>query len=325
MFLLFVSEIITVGGTGKTPHTEYLVGILKEKYRVAVLSRGYGRKTKGFLLAGDDSTSRQIGDEPFQIKQKFPDILVAVDAKRCRGIENLLALDNPPEVILLDDAFQHRYVKPSYTILLTNYNRPMYADRLLPAGRLRESTDHAHKANMIIMTKCPDILRPIDFRLITHEINPYPYQYLFFTNFAYKKLVPVFAKENGKMDLTSIKKMNVLLVTGIASPLSIVKELKKYGAVVEEMTYPDHYVFKKNDIKKIKEKFDGIKSDNKIIITTEKDATRLILLDDMDEDLKNSLYYLPVEVSFIENEQLFKDKILEHVRKNSKNSRLHQK
>lgn len=195
---------ITVGGTGKTPHTEYLVKLLKDKYRIAVLSRGYGRKTKGFILAGSDSTSRQIGDEPLQIKQKFPEVLVAVDAKRTRGIHNLMALEDPPEVILLDDAFQHRYVKPSYSIVLTNYNRPAYLDKLLPAGRLRESFGHIYKASMIVVTKCPDDLKPIDYRLITHEINPYPYQSLFFTRFTYKQLVPVFADKEKKTSFTFI-------------------------------------------------------------------------------------------------------------------------
>ncbi|NDV69415.1 tetraacyldisaccharide 4'-kinase [Dysgonomonas sp. 25] len=305
---------ITVGGTGKTPHTEYLVRILRDKYRIAVLSRGYGRKTKGFILADDKSTSRQIGDEPLQIKQKFPDIMVAVDAKRTRGIKNLLALEKPPEVILLDDAFQHRYVKPSYTIILTNYNRPAYLDKLLPAGRLRESFGHIYKANMIVVTKCPDDLKPIDYRLMMHEINPYPFQSVFFTRFAYKQLVPVFVKKKDTLPLPSLKGMDVLLVTGIASPATMIKELQHYTSKIHEMTYPDHYVFKNKDIKKIKERFDAIQSDNKIIITTEKDATRLVLFDEMDKELKKSLYYLPIEVSFVENEQLFRDKILEHIK-----------
>lgn len=173
---------LTVGGTGKTPHTEYIIRLIKDRYRVAVLSRGYKRKTSGFLLADQRSTSKDIGDEPYQMKRKFPDILVAVDADRRRGIRNLLALpeNKRPEVIVLDDAFQHRYVAPTLNILLTDCHRLYTQDKLLPAGRLREPVDGARRADVIIVTKCESYIQPIDFRIIEEDIHLSAYQELYF-------------------------------------------------------------------------------------------------------------------------------------------------
>ena len=317
---------ITVGGTGKTPHTEYIVNLLKDKYRVAVLSRGYGRKTSGYILADNGSTSLDIGDEPFQIKRKFPDVLVAVDGNRRRGIRNLLDLQTPPEVILLDDAFQHRYVIPSYTIILSNYNRPMYEDTLLPAGRLRESVSHAKKANMIVVTKCPTDMKPIDYRIISHDLNIFPFQSLFFTSFAYStNLKPVFDGTN-ILPFAKVKDMNVLLVTGIASPKMIVDEISQYTNKVETITYPDHYVFKAKDIKHISRQFEAIGSENKIILVTEKDAARLLLRQDIDEELKSKMYYLPIEVLFVDNDSNeFDNKIINHVKEYSRNRIVYKK
>lgn len=311
---------ITAGGTGKTPHTEYIVGVLKDKYRVAVLSRGYGRKKKGYILADKDSTSLEIGDEPFQIKQKYPEIMVAVDGKRRRGIRNLLDLQTPPEVIILDDAFQHRYVRPSYSVVLSNYNRPIYEDTLLPAGRLRESMSHLKKANIVVVTKCPKDMKPIDYRIISHDLNMYPYQDLYFSTFEYKNLKSIFY-HNDEMELDELKGRDILLVTGIASPSAILKELAKYTDKVETITYPDHYTFKKKDIKKIKKKFDSIQSDNKIIVVTEKDATRMVsnkIL--MEDEIRGKIYSLPIEVVFVDSEgEKFDEKIIRHVKEYSRN------
>lgn len=305
---------IAVGGTGKTPHTEYIIRLLKDKYRVAVLSRGYGRKTSGFILGDNDSTARILGDEPYQIKRKFNDIIVAVDEKRVRGIKRLLAMDNPPQVILLDDAFQHRYVKPSYSILLTDFSRPLHLDKLLPAGRLREPASYASKANTIIVTKCPNLL-PIDYRIISHDINVFPYQDLFFSSIVYKKLKPVFDEHADSIILEHLRNKNVLLVTGIASPQTIVDKLKVYTNKIEMMTYPDHHSFKKRDIHNIANKFGEIDSVNKIIIVTEKDASRLVS-NVVGDDLKRYFYYLPIEIGFSdeESEKKFNDNILNHVR-----------
>lgn len=313
---------VTVGGTGKTPHTEYLIRLLTKKYRVAVLSRGYKRKTKGFVLASSISSSSEIGDESFQIKQKFPDTLVAVDADRRRGIRKLLALENPPEVILLDDAFQHRYVKPSYTIILSDYNRPVYEDKLLPAGRLREYASSMKHANMILVTKCPDDLQPIDFRIISHDVNAFPYQQLYFTSFTYKSIRPVFSEVSQEYPRSVLRNKHILLVTGIASPKALLKELSKYTKRVDTLIYPDHHNFKAKDIKHIASSFRNIKSEDKLILVTEKDAARLVSRNDIDEDLKERLFYIPIEVTFIGEAQDFDEKIDKHVREDIRNRRL---
>ena len=183
---------ITVGGTGKTPHTEYLIRLLSKEYQVSVLSRGYKRKSKGFILSTTHSTVSEIGDEPYQMKQKYPHVHVAVDANRCNGIEQLCSHNITPEtdVILLDDAFQHRYVKPGMNILLVNYHRLICNDMLLPAGKLRENPNGKHRAKIVIVTKCPKNITPIDLRVLTKQMELFPYQYLFFTTFEYGKLYP---------------------------------------------------------------------------------------------------------------------------------------
>ena len=217
---------ITVGGTGKTPHVEYLIRLLKDKLNVAVLSRGYKRKSHGFVLADKDTPMRNIGDEPYQIKQKFPEVTVAVDAKRTRGIEKLTSdkTEKGVDVILLDDAFQHRYVKPGINILLVDYHRLVIYDKLLPAGRLREPIRSKDRADIVIITKCPKDLKPMEFRVITKAMELYPYQQLYFSTLEYDTLKPVFTEQTesteqiqtGKLDSLSDK--NVLLLTGIASP-----------------------------------------------------------------------------------------------------------
>lgn len=314
---------ISVGGTGKTPHTEYLIRLLKDRYKVAVLSRGYKRKTNGFILSSPESTSKEIGDEPYQIKQKFPEVMVAVDRDRCHGVETLLALDTPPDVIILDDGFQHRYVRPSYAIILSDFNRPVYEDKLLPAGRLREPAHYLRFASDIIVTKCPLDLQPIDFRIISHDIDPYPFQGLFYTAFSYKKLIPVFNETNNEtMDLQILREKSILLVTGIASPKPLIEKLSEYSKDVHTMEYGDHYSFSRKDIRNIASRLKKIKSEDKIIVVTEKDAGRLKLLKNIDEDIKFYFYYIPIEVSFLEpkHQEEFNKRIIDHVEENRRNS-----
>lgn len=313
---------ISVGGTGKTPHTEYLVRLLKDKYKVAVLSRGYKRKTDDYILATASSTVKEIGDEPYQIKQKFPDIMVAVDKKRTRGIENLLALASPPDVIILDDGFQHRYVKPSYSIVLSDFNRPIYEDKLLPAGRLRESSDKLRLATDIIITKCPEVLQPIDFRIMSKDVNAFPYQGLYFTTFTYQKLEPIF--NSGRieaLELKQLKDKHVLLVTGIASPKPLLKKISEYAKDVDFMKYDDHHSFTNANVKSIISRFNKIDSDDKIIIVSEKDAIKFRSLKIKDE-YKFYFYYLPIEICFLEkdHQKEFDKKIIDHVEEYRKNS-----
>lgn len=320
---------LTVGGTGKTPHTEYLIRLLKKRYAIAVLSRGYKRKTKGFVLATNNTTYKEIGDESFQIKNKFPDIIVAVDEDRRRGIKNLLEMRNKPDIILLDDAYQHLYVKPSYSILLSDYNRPIYEDRLLPAGRLRESFHNMDRANMIIITKCPNELKPIDIRIITHDVNAFPYQKVLFTTIEYENLISLFNQTDlfntEEESLEMIQDKKVLLITGIASPKSIEEEIRKYTSNVEVLNFPDHHDFTSDDIRAIEKAYSELNNNSAVTIVTEKDAVRLMPRTDLSDKLRRSLYYLPIKIVFLNNEDkiIFNEKILSHVRKISRDSELH--
>ena len=317
---------LTVGGTGKTPHIEYLIRLLKNRYRIAVLSRGYKRETKGFVLATNTTTYKEIGDESYQIMNKFPEIIVAVDEDRRRGIKNLLELKDKPDVILLDDAFQHLYVKPSYSILLTDYNRPIYSDALLPAGRLREKMHNMERANIVIVTKCPKDLKPIDMRIIAHELDLFPYQALLFTTIEYGNLVTMFSQtdlfEKEEKSLDKIKGRKILLITGVATPKVIEKEIRNYTNDIKTINFPDHHNFTADNIKTIEQAYEALNDNHAITIVTEKDAVRLMNRLDLNEKLKKSLHYLPIKIVFLNNEDkmIFNEKICTHVRKNSRNS-----
>lgn len=312
---------ITVGGSGKTPHVEYLIRLLKDHTKVAVLSRGYKRKSKGYVLAGKDTQMKDIGDEPFQMKTKFPDIYVAVDKSRCHGIDMLTESKetNDTDVILLDDAFQHRYVKPGVNILLVDYHRLIIYDKLLPAGRLREPQSGKARADIVIITKCPKDMKPMEYRVIIKAMDLYPYQQLFFTTLEYDNLKPVFCGK--ERPLRSIgKNENILLLTGIASPKQMIYDLKGYSQNITPMTFPDHHQFTGNDIERINMTFGDMPSP-KIIITTEKDNARLFGMDGLSDEVRHSLYMLPVRIKFmLGQEEEFNNKIIGYVQKNSKNS-----
>ena len=315
---------ITVGGTGKTPHVEYLIRLLKDHAKVAVLSRGYKRKSHGFVLANADTTMREIGDEPFQMKQKFPDITVAVDHKRTRGIEKLSSGQYVEgiEVVLLDDAFQHRYVKPGINILLVDYHRLVIYDELLPSGHLREPVKSKDRADIVIVTKCPTDLKPMEFRVITKAMSLYPYQQLFFSTHEYDKLTPLFPGDSDHPDhleITSLKGKNVLLLTGIASPEQMLQDLQTYSDKIQPLSFPDHHDFKKKDIERINEAFNALPSP-KLIITTEKDASRLTSAEGLSDEVKQHLYVLPIHIKILlDQEELFHKKILGYLRKDTKN------
>ena len=307
---------ITVGGTGKTPHVEYLIRLLKDKMKVAMLSRGYKRKSRGFVLSDKDTPMRMIGDEPYQIKQKFPDITVAVDKKRTRGIARLTESENPPDVVVLDDAFQHRYVKPGINILLVDYHRLVIYDRLLPAGRLREPVKAKDRADIVIVTKCPKDLNPMEFRVITKAMKLYPYQQLFFSTLEYDAPKAIFS---GEVLTESLAGKNILLLTGIASPEQIMHDLQEYNAQITPLTFADHHNFRKKDVERINKAFASM-SEPKIILTTEKDATRLTAVDGLLDEVKASLYALPLRIAIMQNqEEEFNNKIIKYVYKNSRN------
>ena len=312
---------ITVGGTGKTPHVEYLTELLRQKFRVAVLSRGYKRKSKGFIMADNHSTVNDIGDEPFQIKQKFPDVTVAVDKNRCHGIDQLTSKNEKLDVILLDDAFQHRYVKPGINILLVDYHRLIIYDKLLPAGRLREPLSGKNRADIVIITKCPKDLKPMDYRVITKAMDLFPYQHLYFSTIGYKPLRYAFRK--GVADLnyqTDLKDKNVLLLTGIASPKQLIHDLTPVTNSIHPLTFNDHHQFTSKDVERINEAFAALPSP-KILVTTEKDTTRLTIVEGLSDEVRNNTYILPVEIQFMLDQQhMFNENIINYVLKNSRNS-----
>ena len=313
---------ITVGGTGKTPHVEYLVRFLKDQMKVAVLSRGYMRKSRGFLVGTPETTIQQLGDESYLMKKKYPKIIVAVDNKRTRGIENLTEgiQTKKPDVILLDDAFQHRYVKPGINILLVDYHRLIIYDKLLPAGRLREPLKEKNRADIVIITKCPKDLKPMEFRVLTKQMDLYPYQQLFFTTFDYEQLQPVFPEAGTAPSMEDLSDQHVLLLTGIASPRQMQEDLKPHVAKVCPLVFGDHHAFKRKDIRKINEAFASLQGP-KLIITTEKDAVRLTDAEGLSDDVRKNLFVLPISINFMqEGEKSFKESIIGYVRKNSRNS-----
>lgn len=316
---------LTVGGTGKTPHTEYLINLLKEKYRVALLSRGYKRKSKGFVLASADSTAAEIGDEPYQVNVKYPDIYVAVDADRRNGIHKLCEgpVSKDVEVVLLDDAFQHRYVKPGLNIVLMDYNRPIYEDALMPVGMLREPLSSLHRAHVVIVTKCPGDIKPIDFRVVTKNLDLRPYQRLFFTTFSYGDM-RAFDDTNRRKPLSALTSTtHVLLVTGIASATPLVDKVREYTDHITHMEYGDHHDFSQEELDEISKVYASIDVADKLIITTEKDAARLSTYS-IDETVTKNLYVLPIEVEFLQEQQeSFNNYITDYVSKNSRNRSVH--
>jgi len=315
---------ITVGGTGKTPHTEYIANLLESKFKVATLSRGYKRKTRGFFIVEATSKVTQVGDEPLQMKLKFNELTVAVDANRVRGIEKLLALPLKPEVILLDDAFQHRYVTPGINILLIDYNHLITKDSLLPYGRLREFASNKSRATIIIVTKCPPELKPIDERIITKELDIRPYQNLYFSKIDYGKLIPVFPADTSFKYVQLIEGLTVLMVTGIANPSTLKDYLMRGSHDIQEMSFPDHHQYSSKDFEKITAKFESLSSERKIIVTTEKDMVRFRDFESVSDVIRKNMYFIPLKISFLNNAgNEFDQKILRYVRDNKSNFNLY--
>lgn len=304
---------LRVGGEGKSPHIEYLISLLKDEFKTGTLSRGYKRKTKGFQLATSDSEAGDIGDEPLQFSKKFQDISVAVDKDRVLGITHLIAEKNT-EVILLDDAFQHRYVQAGLSILLTSYGHLYVNDFLLPAGNLREPVSGAKRADILIVSKCPKELDEAGKAHIIAQLQPLPHQQVYFTTLVYGKLTPLYS---GPMLLPS-PSASCLVVTGIANPQSLIKECKTQFNQVVHYGFSDHHAFSKYDIELIRKKLDAMPGTEKFILTTEKDAMRL-QAKALQPYVKNlPLYYIPISIRFLDKETIFNEQIKKYVRSNKR-------
>lgn len=304
---------LIAGGAGKTPHTEYILNLLEKEHSVATLSRGYKRKTSGFLVVETNTHADQCGDEPLQIKQKFPDALVAVDENRVKGVKKIL-LHQRVDVVLLDDAFQHRQLKCGLNILLTEYDNLFCNDMLLPAGRLRESKRGYLRADIIVVTKTPEYASPIDLKVVLKEVSARPYQNLFFSYLKYGQPYSLFNKKETFNIPLHLFNYTVLLVTGIANPKPMFTYVKEYAEEVVHKAFEDHHHFTKEDIEQLKQAFNLIENENKIIITTEKDATRLNYLV---EELKElAIFALPIKIDFKKQTEEFNEQITKYVKAN---------
>lgn len=300
---------ITVGGTGKSPHIEYLIEALSPQYALATLSRGYRRHSRGFRLADHHSNAKDIGDEPFQFKSKYPNIEVCVAEERMTAIPQLLQLRQHLQVILLDDAFQHRTVKPGLNILLTDYGRRYTKDFIMPFGLLRESRSAAARAQIIIVTKCPADLSQAEREKLILEINPLPYQTVYFSAIDYRSLYPLTAVQP-----TLNVDTEILLVTGIANPEPLKEKLKNQFKAVHSLRYKDHHYFSFDDLNEIRDAFQHLKTDNKIILTTEKDAARLMLLREKIQDYQLPFYAQAIGIHFLFGEEdAFNAQVMEFI------------
>ena len=288
---------LSVGGTGKTPMIEYLIRLLKNNYKIATLSRGYKRKIKGFIIADETTDAHAIGDEPFQLFKKFTDVIVSVNANRRTGIKQLLGLEHKPDVILLDDAFQHRRVKAGFNILLTSFNSLYYDDIVLPTGNLREPKSGAKRADVIVVTKCPKSISETDRQRIINKLRPLEHQRVFFSSISYSdEMINSF----GKRKLHDLKNKTFTLVTGIANSKPLVDFLHAEGLNFEHLNFKDHHEFSEKEVKQLKSK--------DLILTTEKDFMRL------EPYFKNSdkVYCLPIE-TVLDNSKAFDGLIIDFV------------
>lgn len=295
---------ISMGGAGKTPHTEYIVNALKSHYRIGVLSRGYKRKTHGFVLATPNSHVSDIGDEPYQIYQKFraDGITVAVCEDRVKGIEEMRRVCPDINLVVLDDAFQHRYVKPTISVVLIEQNRPAYEDHLLPYGRLREPVTALNRADVVVVTKCPEEMTPMETRIFKTHLNLFPYQKLLFSSYEYLPLRPVFDDAIPAEKAIQLSQLTpddaILAVTGVANPRPFIRRLRQFKAKVRIKRYADHHHFSHSDMESINHKFTSMSGRRKILVTTEKDAVRLRNNPYFPHELRAKAYYMPIQVKF---------------------------
>jgi len=309
---------LVVGGTGKTPHIEYLIRLLAGTYKIAVLSRGYKRETKGFICVREGMDAKHVGDEVVQLYNKFENIIVAVCENRRKGIKEILKHNAEVEVILLDDAFQHRYVKPGISMLLTDYSQLYLNDFVLPTGNLREFILGANRADIICVTKSPKVLSPIVSKDIEEKLKLKAHQSLYFSYIKYENFVPLY-KEN-MVDMPN-KVYAIFMFAGIVNTYPLEEFLKTKCDELEVLNYPDHYKYTEKDVACIIKKFKDLYTVNKIIVTTEKDAKRLEN-EVFRAHFKNiPIFYIPIEVEFHNKyKQHIDNQILSYVKKNKPNS-----
>jgi tetraacyldisaccharide 4'-kinase len=288
---------LVMGGTGKSPMVEYLIGLLHSKFKIATVSRGYKRKTKGYALANENSTALEIGDEPMQFHVKFPGLPVAVGEERVVAIPQLLHDKPGTEVIILDDAFQHRAIKAGLNILLTEYNDLFVYDFFFPTGDLRDQKKSAKRAEIIIVTKCPPDLDAGEKEKIRNELNLSEDQYIFFATIEYQ--IPYHVLDHSKKPISLNDE--ILLVYGIANPRPLKQYISDNSAAYDEMSFGDHHIFSIDDLRDMKKKFEAIKTNKKFILTTEKDAVRLLKF--KEQLIKMPLYVLPVKHHFLFDEE----------------------
>ncbi len=286
---------LSVGGTGKTPHVEYLIRLLEYEYYVATLSRGYNRKTKGYLLANEDATAYTIGDEPLQFFKKFPDIAISVGEERALALPQLLMDVPDTEVVILDDAFQHRSIRPGINIMVTDYNHLFTRDHIVPFGRLRESRKGYERADCIIVSKCPKNLTVKEKKKIIAEIKPLPHQKIFFTAIKYGRCYHFM---NGETEYL-LPDTGVVVACGIADPQPLLEELKRRVGELKWLRFPDHYFYSEGDLDKIENAVSQLESDYKVIVTTEKDAARLDLFKDKIEKMRLPLTVISLNIYFL--------------------------
>jgi tetraacyldisaccharide 4'-kinase len=323
----FKTPIISVGnlvagGSGKTPFIEYLIKLISPEHRVATLSRGYGRKTKGFILVSETANASLIGDEPMLYHTKYKNVLVAIGEKRAEAIDKLINLQPKPDIILMDDAYQHRSVKPGLNILLLEFNSLFGTNFLLPAGNFREPFFYRNRADIFIVTKTPASLDEHKRRKAVRIINPAHQQRVWFSYVQYMDIKP--AHHHAPVNFNIDKKTKILLLTGIANPLPLKAYVEKTFTLSRLLRFADHYDFNETDLKRIRKVFENISGEQKIIITTEKDYMRL-----MKENLKPivetlPIYTLPIEIKFLHSDtEAVANAILEYVRKNTANHKQH--
>lgn len=301
---------LSVGGSGKTPHVEYLIRLLKPYLNVSTLSRGYKRKTKGFLLVNPRNNAAQVGDEPLMFKRKNPDVVVAVSESRTIGIPMIVQKYPDTQVVLLDDAFQHRSVKPGLNILITEFGNPFFNDYLLPVGRLREGKSAAERADVVIVSKSPDSVTESEMNDFFKKWTPYEHQKVYFSYYNYAN--PYFLY-NGTQRIQLKEDLSIVLLCAIANTDYLLDYLEPRVKDYKLFQFEDHHEFTDRDIGQLKSYFETLKSDKKVIITTEKDAMRLDLHRNYILEHKLPIFVLPIEVKFIEKEDEFQSLIKQYL------------